>query len=516
MQHQATKIPSERSAIHNGIRSLLENDAVLVIIFGFVALLAYWQMFGLYWVQDDAFAFIAGHHLLAQFQHYEVLQYRPLSYVLGRILELLFGISPISLRIGSFAIHTLNCWLLFRFINRVIGNRLYSFLATLLFELHYAFYFIFGLYFVAAMPGLGVTAFLLTMACFQKALISRVRERAAGARWLVLGLICQFMGLLIYEGSVPVVACLVPIAILNTDSAYLRERQWRKIWSQLVQVIPYAVIAMAYLAIRIPLIKRALDEGPDKSHWYHPGIANIWGNFASMGKTVLGYPHYFNFNITRFYIYCGVVVLGVIYLSIRKPRVFFLGGTMCLVGALPFITLPALQEYYAIFPMLGVCLLFAGFLQALETTSRLGYLPPLAGSVFLCIFAHKSITMTNADYPRHELTAMANWALSFNQQFFPLAKHYPPGANIEVRGITVWQQWRIHFGNNTNIHYPLNAPFYFTFVTPDEVKRQEGQKTASTMSADKVVLQIINLDPDEKKGLFKVVELVAPKAQTGR
>ena len=461
-------------------------------------------------------AFIEGHNLVGQFGKFRDLQYRPLAFVLGRLLEIVFGVSPISLRLGSFLVHIVNCWLLFCFINRLIKNRLYAFLAALIFAVHYGLYFIFSLYLVAAMPGLGVTTFLLTLACFQNSLLAKHKNSRSYRMWQILGVLCQCMGLLIYEGTLPVVACLAPLIFLNMDTTIVRTRQWKKVWDEVLPIVPYLSVAIFYLTVRLPLIKHAFATNPVDTSWYQPDIGKVLINLTILGRTALGYPHYFNFQLNSFHIFLTVVSVILAFTAWKNTRVFFLGSVICVAGVAPFLVLPEMQDYYAIFAILGLCVLFAAFLQTLHRLVKLRLLLSLAIGTFVGVVVAKSIDIVNRGYETHALTRMANWSLSFNRQFFALARQYPPGARIEVRGISMWQQWRIHFGDNININLPFATPYQFTFITPEEVENAKSRGGSCTHVPGAVVLAIVNLDPDEEKGLFKLVEVIGSNSKKSR
>jgi protein O-mannosyl-transferase len=187
--------------------------------------------------------------------------YRPIFTVWTLVCYKLFGASPAPWHLAVVFIHLLATALLFQFVRRLLGDDLLAFFAALLFGLHPLH--------VESVAWISGANDLMTVACWCGALLAYLRFRESERRpglWFAVSLLMYLIACLVKEPAImlPGVIAVLEWLLMQSSPAGQKLRRIAAI------LIPYGVIACAYLVMRWFVLKSLGQANVPLSPWIMP------------------------------------------------------------------------------------------------------------------------------------------------------------------------------------------------------------------------------------------------------
>ena len=303
--------------------------AAIVIVY-FRAIFAFFFEDDFNWLATTAWAFHPSRIFdLGAYNHF----YRPVIELYFWAATPLFGGSPVLFHLFNIALHAANGLLLFLIARQLGASDRQATLASLFFVVLPGY--------IEAVAWVGALAEPLSAVFGCLALYMLLRHLAApSARRWIGSLLCFLLALLTHESAI----VFLPILVLGAWWAPSPLRAAR-----LVQVLaPYAVVAVVYLAIEIPITRRNYLV---EQNLYTPGlhmVENVLGYIAALyvGKR----------NTASFVVIAAAIVL---LLARGTPRVRFATCWM-LLALMPFAPFTwGNMSRYLYLPAMGFGLLLA-------------------------------------------------------------------------------------------------------------------------------------------------------------
>ncbi|WP_224985052.1 tetratricopeptide repeat protein [Geomonas agri] len=316
-----------------------------------------------YILENDAIRGLTAEHLKAAFTTFSLGNYAPLHLVSYMIDYEIWGMRPFGFILTNIVLHTLNGLLLYAFLRRLAGERIWIFFASLIFLLH-PVQVETVVWAAERKTVLAMSFFLASLSCYRE-----YREGSGGSTrgWYLLSLI-SFLAALLTKSVVVV----MPLVILLFDLCYGGGRCLKK---SIVAVVPF--MALAAWTVFIALISHSETHGGITT--YHGG--SPFATFLTMIPVLLSYLRlvFWPTDLSAFYdvpIKSGIdaavaLAAGACAMLIwlgwwlyRQKREHFFWYALFFVGLIPvsqivpIVTL--MNDRYLYFPMLGAAAYLSG------------------------------------------------------------------------------------------------------------------------------------------------------------
>lgn len=341
----------------------------LLIIF-ITVLILYYPVFSTYFSQDDFFHFkvsqtdgslkgflnLFGFHPFAE---RGIAFYRPIfREVLFNSFYTIFGLNHLPFRILSLAIHFLNIYLVYIFMQNLFPRKIISFFIAFFFGISSAH--VASLYYLAGgIQALGATTFIfLTLIFFLNYLNKR------DIKYKFLSFATFFLALGSHE-----LAAILPFLLVGLIILYVPEKAW-----PIIKLWPFFLVVFIYLYLDITKIGFSSGELQyqlifnqmtfvNNLAWYSGwalGLPEMLLDFVMPGfklnPTLMRYwGNYFIIIFATFFISVTILGISLIYL-IRKGQIFKKKFYFFLIwfplGLMPVIFLPSHKSTYYLAPVL--------------------------------------------------------------------------------------------------------------------------------------------------------------------
>lgn len=309
-----------------------------------------------YILENDVIRGLTAEHLKTAFTTFSLGNYAPLHLVSYMIDYEIWGLRPAGFIFTNIVLHTLNGLLLYTFLRRLSGDRVWIFFAALIFLLHPVQ--------VETVVWAAERKTVLSMFFFLTSLICYQEYREGGCSptrgWYLLSLV-TFLAALLTKS----VVVIMPLVIILFDLCYGSEKRLKKI---ILDAAPF--MALAALTVLVALLSHSELQGGITS--YHGG--SPFATFLTMIPVLLRYLClvFWPANLSAFYdvpIKNGIdlevalaagVCLILLYLGWwlyqQKRELFFwyalfFAGLIPVSQIVPIVTL--MNDRYLYFPMLG-------------------------------------------------------------------------------------------------------------------------------------------------------------------
>lgn len=299
---------------------------------------------------------LTADHLKTAFTTFSLGNYAPLHLVSYMIDYEIWGLRPSGFIFTNIMLHTFNGMLLYTFLRRLSGDRVWIFFAALIFLLH-PVQVETVVWAAERKTVLAMFFFLSSLICYRE---SREGVRSAARRWYFLSLV-SFVAALLTKS----VVVIMPLVIILFDLCYYREKRLKKI---MLDALPFVILAA--LTVFVALISHSEVQGGITS--YHGG--SPFSTFLTMVPVLLRYLRliFWPTNLSAFYdvsIKSGIdaevafaagVCVMLLWFGWRLYRqkrehffwyALFFAGLIPVSQIVPIVTL--MNDRYLYFPMLG-------------------------------------------------------------------------------------------------------------------------------------------------------------------
>lgn len=229
-----------------------------LIIIPILAVLAYLSSLKYYFSQDDFIHLSAGKiSSLGEFLNFfnpffefpDMFFYRPLStQVYFFVNQTLFGLNPFAFRIEAVIIHAINSWLFYLIIKQVWKNQKIALLSGI-------FYAVSATHFLSIFYISGFQEVLRSFFIFLSILM--FFKFKDGQKKYLIGSILTFIAALLCKENSIVLPALLPILEIIRKNSSLKQ----VFKENLKPIIPFLIVSVAYLILRIIGIQTLFDSG---------------------------------------------------------------------------------------------------------------------------------------------------------------------------------------------------------------------------------------------------------------
>lgn len=300
--------------------------------------------------------------------------YRPLAKVVFFFLYTFFSFQPQGYHLFALLIHLLIAFGIFAIATRLLGRKLWGFIAAVLFIL---------------LPIHGENVFWISTLSINLAVLFIVYAVLFYIKYrqnksiLAYGIcfVMTVLALFSYELGV-----ITPLLFIAYDAVLSKDRNFKKF---LMGYVPFVIVIVAYLWLRN--YAGTVAMGGDYAYNLKHLIPNVVGNTGGyIGMDIFAQPFvpYYDAlrtNLKTFWmpISVGIVIVGVILIGIlswfRKriirlyhhsvlSRIFIFSILILLIGLLPFVGLGNISERYGYLSSVGFVLALTVILDAIVTT----------------------------------------------------------------------------------------------------------------------------------------------------
>jgi hypothetical protein len=234
----------------------------------FIAFVLFWPSKDIGYFQDNCLSILepttaSPLHYLNHTPPTIPYSYRPIHYTILLALQSRFGLNPIPVHMLVIPLHVLVCWLLFIFLVKSGFSLLEAILASL-FMLVYQVNSAVILRVDNMNQPIGLIFGLLTLWFAKKAFFCLDEGNAESRRFVrpwpyIVSLITYAFALLSRETLLPFV---MMIAILSMISTVGPKKRYFRLHVLILRMVPYAVLLMAYMAIRLSVVLDQPTFGP--------------------------------------------------------------------------------------------------------------------------------------------------------------------------------------------------------------------------------------------------------------
>lgn len=229
---------------------------LFVIVLG---LLNYFSSLQYYFSQDDFIHMYSSHAgNLGQFliffnpfaQFTDIFFYRPLgTQVYFFINQTIFGINPLPFHIEALLLHGINGFLFYLIIKNIWQRKDIALLASFFYTIS-AIHFL-SLYYISAFQQIFRTFFMFL------AILTFLQYQESGSKKnLFIALFAYVGALLSKETAIILPVLILPIVVLKKN-----EYSWKFLKTIILKLIPFGVIAIVYLIVRIIGFQTIFNEG---------------------------------------------------------------------------------------------------------------------------------------------------------------------------------------------------------------------------------------------------------------
>lgn len=309
-----------------------------------------------YILENDVIRGLTAEHLKTAFTTFSLGNYAPLHLVSYMIDYEIWGLRPSGFIFTNIVLHSLNGMLLYTFLRRLSGDRVWIFFAALIFLLH-PVQVETVVWAAERKTVLAMTFFLASLICYRE---YNTGGKRTAPGWYLLSLI-SFLAALLTKS----VVVIMPLVIMLFDLCYSSERRFKKI---ILDAAPFMILAA--LTVFVALISHSETQGGITS--YHGG--SPFTTFLTMIPVLLRYLRlvFWPTNLSAFYdvpIKSGIdaevplaagaclMLLCLGWWLYRRKRehffwyALFFAGLIPVSQIVPIVTL--MNDRYLYFPMVG-------------------------------------------------------------------------------------------------------------------------------------------------------------------
>ena len=234
------------------IQRIFSNRHFHFILLLFVILIAYKDLFSVYFLSDDFDLILGKLNWLDPSAGF----FRPVPHLLLVLLYKIFGLNALPFQIMSLSIHFLNAILIYLIIEKLIGNRYFSMAASVLFSV--SFLITEAVFWIS-----GVTSLLVTMFYLLSINLYLNFRKSKNGVFYVLMLMSFAGALLSKENAVTLPFILFMIELFCDKKKILLKH----LWKSFIKLAPVFFIMAVFLILKLDSLSDA--TGKNISIGYH-------------------------------------------------------------------------------------------------------------------------------------------------------------------------------------------------------------------------------------------------------
>lgn len=267
--------------------------------------------------------------------------YRPMFLLWLRVMNSIVGLTPGWWHLLTIAAHLLATWLVYRVGVKLLRSPLAAALAALLFGVN-------PIHVEAVAWVSGIPETLLAIFCMAS-FLAYLNWREGGARrtsWKVASLACYGLAMLVKETGVVLAGIVAAHAMLFDDESGARSSALQRLRQATVVALPYAAVALAYLAARWNVLRGVV------SPLHHRPLGSVvltWPSLLWFYMRQLVWPFrlsaYYDLELVKTFSLREVVLPALLVIFVvasyaalfRRSRLMLLAGIVMLLLVLPAV-----------------------------------------------------------------------------------------------------------------------------------------------------------------------------------